>query len=458
MEPNLGTPSQTECLVVGETGPAEAKRRAAERTAALAESRHVKPSLCWAYYAFIFSLPIEMVSIGIPVSVTRLIGYFFFLMALLNPGVSFRRIPTALWWFGAYVCTYAILGLFQPMEYTEDIYLRVFTLIQLLALFWISFNLLRFPGVARGALLTLSISCAFCAAMQVSGIGGPAVAMDEGRTAAFGQNPNEVANYFAVGLVALVCLVYGRNARRSGFRPLAWLLLAVLGLAIVQTGSRGGLVAVTVGLVTFMLGGEGARPRLRNVLIVAVAIGLFLILSVYSETSRRRWEAALTAGNLAHREQLYPEAVEMFLEQPLLGWGPVSHDYELGWRTSHVKWANPDQTWRSTHNVLLHVATATGLLGLIPFLIGAWLCFRAAWGGRRGLEGILPFALVMTVLVANMSGNWIHFKILWFIMAYALASGSVLIAWRPFVRPGESAGKPGRSLRRDPLVGVSRWP
>src|SRR6266568_1224830 len=114
MDPNQGTSSLTERPVARETGAADAEGRAAEWTGALEESLDVRPSLCWAYYAFIFTLPIEMLSVGIPVSATRFIGYFFFLMALLNPGICFRRIPTALWWFGAYLCTYAILGLFQP--------------------------------------------------------------------------------------------------------------------------------------------------------------------------------------------------------------------------------------------------------------------------------------------------------------------------------------------------------
>jgi O-antigen ligase len=430
MDPNLGRLLQTDSPGTLQAKLGEPQRRASEQGEVLAHSQHVRPALRWAYYAFIFSLPIEMIAIGVDVSATRFIGYFFFLMALLNPGVCFRRIPTAQWWFGAFVCIYAILGMFQPLDYMEEIYERVFTLIQLLAFFWISYNLLRFPGVARGAMLTLGISCTGFALFQVSGFGG-LVGGGEQRRAALaliGQNPNESANYFAVGLVTLAGLAIGRNAKGTSFRLLAWPLVAVLGLAIVQTGSRGGLLAAGVGLAAFMLRGEVTRLRVKDVVLVALALVLFAIVSVSSEASRQRWEAALAGGNLTHREQLYPIAWEMFLEQPILGWGPASHLYELGWRTRHVIWHNPEQTWRDTHNLFLHVATATGFVGSLPFLIGIWLCFRTAWMARKGVGGILPFALVVTILVANMSGSWIHFKLLWFILAYALATSSSITA------------------------------
>jgi O-antigen ligase len=393
-------------------------------TRAFAEESRVNRSLCWAYYAFIFSLPVEAVGTGIPVSVTRFVGYFFFLVALLNPGICFRRIPTAQWWFGAYVCIYALLGLFQPIMYTEEIYSRVFTLVQLMALFWISFNLLSIPRVARGALLTLSVSCALFAAMQTAGIGDQPSDGDEQRSAFLGQNPNQVANYFAMALVALVGLVYSRNARLSGWRPLAWPLLAVLGLGIVQTGSRGGILAAGVGLVTFMLGSEATRFRLRLAMMAGAAIGLIVAFSLFSEANRRRWEDTFATGNLARREQLYPRAWAMFLEKPILGWGPMTHQYELGWRTSDIIWHNPPQRWRDTHNLFLHVATGTGILGLVPFLIATWLCFRTSWRGRKGPDGMLPLALFIAVMVANMSGSWIHFKLLWLILAYALAGNS----------------------------------
>jgi O-antigen ligase len=429
-------------------GPASAPRHDTAPGVSVAPAGVSRP-LAWAFYLFVSSLPVESTGIGVPVSATRFAGYLLVLVALLNSAVSFRRIPRALCWFGLYACAYATLGLFQPPEFWEEIWERVFTLVQLLVLLWLTFNLLRHPRIARGAFLSLGVSCACCAALQLSGIAASSNPTQE-RAALLGQNPNEVAGYFAVGLLALVGVFYGRDRGLSWFRPLAWPAFAVLGGAIIQTGSRGGLLALGAGMVTFLLVAKTPRILLRNAAIVLLVGAIVVAISYYSEESRRRWEEALATGNLAHREELFPIALEMFLEEPLVGWGPVAHLHELGRRTRHLRWHNPDQPWRDTHNLFLYVLTGVGALGSLPFLIGLWLCLREAWRGRRGPAGLLPFALLATMLAANMSGTWMHLKVFWFVMACALAGGCPLPAPGALVRRVRPASRSGCAAAATP--------
>jgi O-antigen ligase len=107
----------------------------------------------------------------------------------------------------------------------------------------------------------------------------------------------------------------------------------------------------------------------------------------------------------------------MFLEKPVLGWGPVANTYELALRIGER-----ERPLRAAHNAVLELVTATGVVGAIPFLVGAWLCARAAWRSRRGPHGVLPLALFGSVLISNMSGDWIAAKLIWIVLAYALAS------------------------------------
>jgi O-antigen ligase len=441
---------ETPSLTTGSVSAAATGRhRVAWRSPAAAGPADVPLPLSWAFYAFVFALPVETIGLGmgIPASGTRILGYFFFLVALLYPGVSFRRIPTALGWFGLYLLVYAVLGMFQPSEYWEEIYERVFTLVQLEVLLWASFNLLRSARVARGALVALGLSCTLLAALQAAGLGAPPADPTEGRAVGLGQNPNEVAGYFAVGLLALVGLASGRGP----WRLLAWPLVAVVGVAVVQTGSRGGLLALGAGVATFLLVGRTPRVRWRNAAILVLVAAAAVVVLLLSEASRRRWEATLTTGNLSHREQLYPIAWDMFLDQPVLGVGPVTGLYELGWRTRHVLW-HYVQAWREPHNSFLYVATATGLLGLVPFLIGLGLCLGQGWRARGRPDGLLPLALLVTMLAASMSGTWIHLKLFWFVLAYALASGSLLAG--PVVAWSQAVPQRGRTARAAGQTGV----
>jgi hypothetical protein len=67
--------------------------------------------------------------------------------------------------------------------------------------------------------------------------------------------------------------------------------------------------------------------------------------------------------------------------------------------------------------------TAGGLITTLPFILGAWLCVRSAWRARPGGHGVLPLALLCSVFLSNMSGDWGGSKLLWLVLAYGLVSG-----------------------------------
>jgi O-antigen ligase len=120
---------------------------------------------------------------------------------------------------------------------------------------------------------------------------------------------------------------------------------------------------------------------------------------------------------LAGREQLWPSLVDMFLEKPLLGWGPVNNQYEVAARTTDMA-----REHRDAHNLLLELFTAMGVVGAAPFLIGMAICVIAAWRGRTSPYGIVPLALMALFLVANISTNLLAYKPFWWVLALALAS------------------------------------
>jgi len=352
------------------------------------------------------------------------VGYGLFVMALLHPRISFRPPPPAFWCFALYVLIFTLLMAFQPLELLEEILERVLTMTQLLFLFWISYNLMRYPAIAGRALLVFGVSCAACAFLQVAGLAQADLA--EERQAAFGQNPNALAAILDMGILAIVGLGY-RAERTALPYGLTWLLLGILGIAVVQTGSRGGLLTLAAGLAVFLFAGS-RRARIGKALILILATALVVALSYFSGASRRRWEETLGAGSLAHREQLYPAAWEIFTEEPVVRWGPVTSLYELGGRTRDIDWVNPEERKRDTHNLALHVLTATGLLGTIPFAAGIWLCVLAAYKGRHGIEGMAPLAMTLSLLVSNMSGDRVYMKFHWVVLAYGLASGCQILA------------------------------
>lgn len=380
----------------------------------------VHPIVRWAFYVFMFSLPFEWPNRSIPVEVTTLTSLVFLVATLIQPRACFARRPPALWWFGAalymYWVSFVVAGAAYPNDAVKAFALRV----SLVLVFWAAYNLMRDERVATRALLTFGLACAVLALLSVGG----AVHLDEewvkksGRVTLFGQNPNRAGLILALGALALIGLTYGRDRKLIRPRLLVWPLLAVIGIAIVNTGSRGSLLSLALGLWMFAVGGRSLLVKIRGAVVAVLVIAFLAGVAWQLPLMRKRFQQA-QHGNLAGREKIFPAAWDLFRERPLLGWGPGQNKYELARRV-------PDEflNWRDTHNLVLELLTSTGVLGTIPFLTGLGLCVWGAWTGRRSTHGMLPFAMATALLISNMSGNGIALKLLWITLAYGAATAS----------------------------------
>ena len=392
----------------------------------------INPIVRWAFALLVFSIPFEFPERSFPVEIPTITAAIFLLATPLQLRACYARRPAALVWFAVYLYAFAVSAAWNARHaaatdvnnasYGTEVTKLFALLLQVVLVFWAAYNLLQSPRVARFTLVVLALACTVRALLPVLGIARTSHAIWGGgeRITALGQNANNSAMILAAGFVALLGLQY--RAERPLVRP-RWLvapIIALLGLSVVDTGSRGGIVALGAGLLPLMF--SGARTLwlgVRNAVIAALAIGLVIFTAYQSDSVRRRFTEAVEGGALAGRERIYPSLLQMSRERPFIGWGPVNNKYELGLRLNERIFRR-----RDAHNVVLEVLSSTGLAGTIPFLAGLGLCCVGAWRARRGRQGMLPFALLLVVLAANMSGNWIASKLLWLVLAYGLASMS----------------------------------
>lgn len=373
------------------------------------------PIIRYIFYAFIFTIPIETLDIGIErglFSLSHVMGYLFIGSALLQAKICFKKIPKALPYFAAYVLVFVCLALFQRGEYTPLWIARLATHVQMLVLFWVAFNLFQDSRVIKGAFLALGSSCVLLTMIQVGG--GAANIIGQGRVTALSQDANSLGSMLSLGLLGLLGLAYGRKSEDGRIGLLAWMCFGIVAIGVVLTGSRGALLSLVVGIMALMTRQGQSVLRIRMVLIAVFTIACLVWASYANEAVRVRWERSLTKGNLAGREKVLPVAWKMFTEKPSIGWGPVSNYVELGRRF--------DSESVDTHNLYLWVLTETGLLGSVPFFIGLWLCWLVAWRARYSSEGSLPIALLACAFTVNMSVTWISRKQFWLVLAYAVAS------------------------------------
>mgnify|MGYP003133336377 CR=1 FL=1 len=175
----------------------------------------------------------------------------------------------------------------------------------------------------------------------------------------------------------------------------------VFGLAANLSGSR---VAVAVGLVAVALTivGETSSTRRRQVLAPVAFFAGVLLASVVTATSsgaRSTTERLAEGQGGGGRLQVWKYGLSAIGDRPFFGWGfgrfraATQGRYSAEFVANHAS-DDVRQAWFDAHNVVLGVAVAVGLVGLVLFV---WFALSA---GTR-MRGPLVFFVVALV------GTWL---------------------------------------------------
>jgi O-antigen ligase len=398
------------------------------------------------FLLFIFTLPFENIDLSfIPgaSSLARMAGLLFFACALLYPNISFRIPPRVFWWFVGYVLVFVLQGLLVPDVFFKEFVTRLITFFQLLILFWIASNILQEERLARGALYTFAIASILAAFAMILGLPGfvPVKGvLDGGRLTLSGFNPNNFSIILALAAVILIGLGLNKSAKFFWNRLLCPILTLPLLVAIVNTGSRIGVIAFILGTALYPLPYRRSKRKLTAIMWAILGLIGIGYLSFTNPTSLSRWTQTYQKGDTT-RDRILAASVEMITEQPLLGWQPIVFWYELGSRLGREK--------RDAHNLVFHLLLEVGVIGTLPFLVGLYLCARGAWKGRTGNFGILPLALLVTIFVGNMAHTWLTRKPLWLVLALAAASAFIgRTSGRVILLPRVSRSFPAPPIQR----------
>jgi O-antigen ligase len=271
--------------------------------------------------------------------------------------------------------------------------------------------------VVKGALWAFASAAILLSALQLLGVTSKTIAQD--RVASLGASPATFAILYSLGLLALFGIGYGRQKADWKGRALFWSVFGMVCLAIVETGSRGPIVALAASLSLFFLRGKTSAAKLKFAVIGLAGIILLAVASYQIDAVRKRWEKTFYDQTLSGREKIYPESIKMILESPLIGWGPINHNWELGARLG--------LPYRDEHNLVLSLLAEGGILGAFPFFGALWLCWRHAWKGRHGSQGIVPIAMLAFVLLVSLNQPISNRKFFWLVLSYALAGGSYYV-------------------------------
>jgi O-antigen ligase len=218
---------------------------------------------------------------------------------------------------------------------------------------------------------------------------GETLAIVRLRGAGIFNDPNDIALILAVG--AYVCITFFLESKGSWARRLAAVsVLAVLAYAMVLTHSRGGFLALTAGMMAFLVARVGWR---RSVPLAAVLLPILLVLFGGRATNISLSDEDDTGYE---RIQLWAEAIVFFKRAPVFGIGQHMFAEEVG---------------MVAHNSYAHCFAELGIVGGTLFVAAFYLPLSDM---RQRLKGGPPsdpvlarwYPCVLAILVSYAVGLW----------------------------------------------------
>ena len=424
----------------GRVGPVRGSSTAGLAQEAWPTSRSIPPMVRRSLLFLVATMPFEQIVLPVlPGSLNPVKISFLFLLGCCfwYPKTCFHRPAPAVLWFSGYLAVFLVLGMFIPEELRGQLPGRLLTMALNVFIFWVGSSLLQDIRLARQALFTFGAATAGLAVGIFLHLPGFAATAKEeahsghlkGRMIGADVGANYLAALMALAAIMLIGLLLDNTART---RARAWLLAcltAPLLLLLIKTGSRGGLVSFVLGASLFLIPLAPSRRRFAGFALGGFGLIALGVMVARDPLAVDRLNQMITKGEVAGRDVIYPRAIQMVLERPILGWGPFVFLYELGARVGLPT--------RDPHNTLLWLLLEGGIVGTFFFVAGFWRCFRGAWRSRAGPEGILPLALIMASVVKNFTGTGLAQKMLWMTLAIALASPVVSARWKRAVSAGD---------------------
>ena len=364
----------------------------------------------WLSLLMIFILPWEgSITIAAVGSIARLVGFAvagFWLATILTEG-RFQK-PHL---FHALVLLFVlwnVVSLYWTWDQARTI-LRIKTYIQLFLLVLILWELYKDAEDLQAGLQAYILG----AFVAISGtiinyVNGRVISTYELRYSASAVNAVDLAVILILGLpIAWHLFILARNAKRKSILTLmnfAYMPLAVF--SVILTGSRTSLFTAIPMIIYLMFSG---RTKLTGKIVVFIILAIsLLVMSFYIPQSIKDRLATVAVsvrtGDLGGRVNLWRQAIEVLIKQPLLGSGSGTLSTTIG---------------SVAHNTLLSVLTETGIIGFTFFLFVLMVVFFQAITLPKGYSG-LWLTVLMTWAIGTSVLTWEFTKPTWLFLSFVM--------------------------------------
>lgn len=152
-----------------------------------------------------------------------------------------------------------------------------------------------------------------------------------------------------------------------------------------------GAVVLTVGL---MASSGTVRTRLA---LIPKEIALF---KSGTSLTYQLPDGTVTPSSIGLRIRMWKNAVNIFMDHPLIGAGTAGYKHETDKR-------DPSLTLTHPHNSYLYVAASYGIMGIALYGWVLYITLKRGWSSRQSLSGHSILAFVLVVLIGSLTDTQI---------------------------------------------------
>lgn len=376
------------------------------------------------FYLVVLLLPFEEISAFGGMTSSKYVAFLLFAVSLFQYKFYYGSVPSVFRVFSLYVIigmSIDIISFPFSVESLNDISRPLLMFILMIIAYNLSIN-----NKYHRVLIAVYLSSLIYAFAQAFGLGGDyskiidivhSGAVDI-RLLTFGVDANFSACFISLCIIAGI--VYGFNfvPTRRLYRILALLTVAIGFFAMLKTASRGGLLALFVGIVSIILTATEWKKRIKYNFLIILLLGIMFQGVLANPLFNDRIRSYIETGDTGGRIDIMERAMALGMDSPIYGYGFRMALLKLGERTGNIL--------RGTHNLFLSVLLGSGLLGLCSFLYFYCRSFITIWLHRADGVNIIIFAWFMMALVASLTLNIENTKWFWIILALALAAGKTM--------------------------------
>jgi O-antigen ligase len=401
-------------------------------------------------WLFVFAVPWEDVIVlpGLG-TLSKLLGIAAFGVTALRVLLTAKvRRPVSFHWVAfAYLCWVLLSASWAVNTYCSpvfgcsvrnaiDSYLRLFVMV------WVLWE----ATPTRSRLMGLLQAYVFGAYVAAAGTiynfaSGAAVRRTLDRFAANGFDPNDLGMLLALAMP--IAWYIGSSSSSTILRWVNRGYFLLGSVAILLTGSRGGLLAMLVALSVIPWTMTQVRRSMR---IAAVALmfvaGIAAALYVPARSFERlaSTESEISQGDMTGRWEIWKAGIAAVPARPLQGYGPAGWEMALSHRLGI----------KGPHNTYLAILVDEGLIGLVLFLVLLLIVLKRLLP-LPVFERRVTLALLATLATAIMPLAWDTKKALWLILGMLLSCSAVMAPTRRTL--------PSDAVAKDPAYGpVARRP